>query len=242
VDQFPGAEVVFQGEAEKDLTPFIDDFIKPLFEDGAGIVTMRRESLKSLPYYQQMGEAIQDSLIHGMQDEAGITVGNRPEDILNGTRFIANKPLETRYGRKVNPLDLFIKMDFEYTEEAADQVKDIYKFGIDKYCSAVYFPLVVARELGIKVEEVKVPYKHDQEQTRLEDREEKFKEKRIDQAKDIVSQHFDLVASMIEYKSEGKWPQVLWEALDEGKSLRLKHFDMSEWKIDEGKLARKTRR
>jgi hypothetical protein len=239
VAEFPEVEVVFQGEAEKDLTPFIGEFIKPIFEEGVGIVTMQRESLKSLPFYQQMGEAIQDGLIHSMQSEAGFAVGKKPEDILNGTRFIANKPLETRYERKVSPLDLFTKVDFAYSEAAADEVKEIYKFGIDKYCSAVYFPLVVARELGIKVRGVEVPYKHNPEQTKLEDKDESFREKRIDQAKDIVAQHFDLVASMMEYKTNGRWPSVLWEALDEGKPLELKHFDMAEWRIVNGKLIKR---
>lgn len=236
---FPEAEVLFQGEAEKDLTPYLDDLIQPLFEGRAGIVTMRRESLKSLPFYQQMGEAIQDGLIHDMQRDAGISVGERAEDVLNGSRFILNKPLETRYGRAVNPLDLFTKLNFVYDGESAEMVKNLYTFGIDKYCSEVYFPLVVARELGIVVEEERVPYIHNSEQTALENKDEKFREKRISQAKDIVAQHFDLIASMLVYKAKGEWPQVLWKALDEGTNLEIRHFDMKEWEIEDGRLVKK---
>lgn len=234
-------KVVSLQEAEKDLTPFADDLIKPLFEQGAGIVTMKRgDALKSLPHYQKMGEAIQESLIHGMLEDALIQVGNRPEDVLNGTRFILNEPVATKYGRDVKPIDLFTGLDFAYTSESKDEVEGKYVFGIEKYSSSVYFPLVIARELGIKTDEVEVPYTHDQEQTKLEDREEeRFREKRINQMKDIVAQHFDLVASMLKYKEEGKWPQVLWESMDEHKPLEIKHYEMSEWRIEEGKVTRK---
>lgn len=231
--------VVSLQEAEKDLTPHIDALTKPLFKGEAGIVTMRRSSLKSLPDEQRRGEAIQDSVIHGMLADAGIPCGDRPEDILNGTRFILNEPVETKYGRKVNPMDLFTKMNYVYDEGSAEKVETVFKYNIDHYSSRVYFPLVLAREMGIKVEEVEVPYVHDKNQTLLEEGDPKFLEKRINQAKDIVAQHFDLVASILKYKEEGKWPEVLFDALDHDTPLVIGHYEMREWEIEGGKLLKR---
>jgi len=43
--------------------------------------------------------------------------------------------------------------------------------------------------------------------------------------------NFDIVANIKEWKKEGRWPQVLLDALKTDKTLEIKHFDKNEYSL-----------
>lgn len=87
--------------------------------------------------------------------------------------------------------------------------------------------------LGIEdqISEVPIRYLHPEEQRRQENDNSKFKEKRLGHKIDLPKINFDIVANIKEWKKEGKWPKIIFDALDGEKVLEIKHFNEGEYSL-----------
>lgn len=236
---------------KKELEKYLQDFLEPLTREGKhpGFVVMNRgifEKNPNLPFAQDWGEMFQNRAIMRHLIDAGVyPEGTPPLDLLNGTRVAANEEMETNTGVKINPVDL-MKVVYEYEVPGDDpgvKMKERLgmSYGVDHYSAAVYHSVSLAAALGIGVEQVSVPYKHDEQQRALEegDMKEMFERKREAQARAIIDQNFDLLANICRWKEEGSWPGVLVEAIKNKTSLKLRHYSSVDYSIKGGRLLSK---
>jgi hypothetical protein len=221
---------------KKELLKYFQDFLTKFSkEESVGIVVMDRgirEKNPNLPWAQDWGELHQDKAISRHLKDAGFLPANAEVlDLLNGTRISLNKQVRTEAGL-INPTSLMC-LTYEYEGD-----QPTYAYGVDHYSAAVYHSVTMAVALGMEVRQVRVPYVHDEKQRELEEGvlREKFEKKREDQARSIIDQNFDLVANILVWKQDGKWPQIVTEAIEKGSPLTLKHFDSREYKLEAGRL------
>ncbi len=245
-----GKKVLVTQEAEKDLAYTYEDFLAEinkgahivLFDRGVATI-MGHVNPAGLPLDQLAAERSQDLEMDKVEKHAGL-LPQRTEafDRLIGFRMVLDEEVEVAPGVLVNPLDLFAKVKFEY-EDGYDQ-KAWGKFGVDFYSQGVYHGIVLAEALGLTVASVLVKYEHDPKQTQLEmDPKNRpgWKEKRWRHRKTIPMQHFDMVANVLKWKEEGRWPDIIVEGLKEDKPIGLVHYDRGKYTIDEGKLMERER-
>lgn len=217
---------------KKELLKFYQNFLQPFQRPNPpGLVVMDRgifEDNPNLPWAQDWGEMHQNRAIMRHLVNAGLMPeGSEPLDLLNGTRVALDKELPTNVGISIKPTDVMM-LKYEYEGE-----QPVFPYGVDHYSAAVYHSPTMLMALGVGVEQVRVPYIHDESQRALEEGEqrEKFEKKRIDQARAIIDQNFDLVASILEWKKEGKWPQIVVDAIRNKTPLPVRHFDSRRYSL-----------
>jgi hypothetical protein len=223
---------------KKELLKYFQDFLAAFSgEENVGIVVMDRgirEKNPNLPWAQDWGELHQDKAIcRHLKDAVFLPADADVLDLLNGTRISLNKLVRTEAGL-INPTTLMC-LTYEYEGD-----QPTFAYGVDHYSAAVYHSVTMAVALGMEVRQVQVPYIHDEKQRELEEgvQREKFEKKREDQARSIIDQNFDLVANILLWKQDGRWPQIVTEAIEKGFPLPLRHFDSREYRIEVGRLTK----
>lgn len=236
------SKVLVTQEAEKDLLYAYPSFLAAI-NNGAHIAIFDRGVAKvhehpdkaGLPESQFVYERSQNLEMDRVEQDAGLlSRGTEAFDRLIGFRMILNQEADTNFG-KINPADLFVKLKFDYIDGFDQKVWG--RFTTDFYSQAVYHGIPIAESLGLQIASVPVEYYHDQDQTNLENANRQlWDQKRIAHRKSIPFQHFDMVANILTWIKEGKWPQVLLESLEKDGSLGLRHFDRGRYTIKEGKI------
>jgi hypothetical protein len=256
-----GFEYVMTGELEKEdlLEPGkLKQLTKPLGEEKSGqkigMVVMNRRGLmekgrnglmnnvSGLPEAQYYGEYSQNKYIWENWKNAGFAVPEVPLDLLNGTRLATNDEVKVTVGEKeylIRPSDL---MELRYKYQNEDEIGFPYK--VDHYSAAIYHSptlwMALAGENGFG--SVEIDYQHPEEQTRIEEgagNREAFEVKRLEQKRAIVLQNFDLCCNVVSWKEQTAWPSMVTEAIKNKTPLELKHYDIRDWKLENGKLLRR---
>jgi|WetSurMetagenome_2_1015567.scaffolds.fasta_scaffold52953_3 hypothetical protein len=256
-----GFPIVFNGELEKEdlLDPVnLEKMTAPLATEKngqkVGMVVLNRQGIMEkdrnleenntigLPEAQYYGEYSQNFYIWKNWKDAGFAVPDEPYDLLNGTRFTVNEELSVKVDGKeymVRPSDL---MELRYHYQDEDKIGFPYK--VDHYSAPTYHSptmwMALAGENGFG--SVELDYQHPQEQTKVEESEEYrqvFEKKRLDQKMAIVLQDFDLCANIVNWKEKGLWPGVVMEAIKNKTPIELAHYDIRDWKLEEGKLVKR---
>ena len=240
--KYPETRAFIMQEIEKDLTPNYENFLSVL-SDNKVLVMMNRgvnvpynenpwldaEHLgANLPKEQFWGERHQNIEMANQENVAGLTTEARFWDRLNGTRVVRNEKIDVG-GIEINPSDLML-LKYVYSDgyEEVDR-----KNKIDAYSASVYNLIPVLEALGGEnlIAEMPVKYIYPEEQKMQEESNSKFKEKRLGHKTDLPAINFDMVANIKEWKKEGKWPQVLLDALGSNKTLKIRHFDKTQYSL-----------
>lgn len=252
-----GFAYVMTGELEKEdlLDPKnLDLFIKSFEDKGVGMAIMNRKGVMEksrdlienntigLPDAQYYGEYSQNLYIWRNWKGAGFNAPEVPYDLLNGTRFTVNEKVRVKvdgYDYLIKPSDL---MEVRYHYQNESEIGFPYK--VDHYSAAIYHSPTLWMALAGKdgIASVEIDYQHPEEQTRLEEgagNRETFITKRLEQKRAIVLQNFDLCCNIVLWKENGMWPEVIMEAINNKKPLELKHFDIKDWKLENGKIVKR---
>ncbi len=252
-----GFAYVMTGELEKEdlLDPEnLEKFIKSFEDKGVGMAIMNRRGIMEknrnltenntigLPEAQYYGEYSQNLYIWRNWKDAGFDVPRAPYDLLNGTRFAVNEKVKVKidgYDYLIRPSDL---MEIRYHYQSEGEIGFPYK--VDHYSAAIYNSPTLWMALAGKdgIASVEIDYQHPEEQTRLEEgagNRETFITKRLEQKRAIVLQNFDLCCNIVLWKENGMWPEVIMEAINNKKPLELKHFNIKDWKLENGKIVKR---
>ncbi|EKE13556.1 MAG: hypothetical protein ACD_13C00010G0042 [uncultured bacterium] len=240
--KYPETRAFIMQEIEKDLTSNYDSFVNKL-SDNKILVMMNRgvnipynenpwQDTKhlgaNLPREQFWGERHQNIEMANQESAAGLTKEPHFWDRLNGTRIIRNERVKIG-DVEINPTDLML-LKYKYSDGYSEEDR---KNKIDTYSASVYNLVPILESLGgeDKIAEVPVEYIHSEGQRQLEEGNSEFKEKRLGHKVDLPAINFDIVANIKEWKKEGRWPQVLLDALKTDKTLEIKHFDKNEYSL-----------
>ena len=96
-------------------------------------------------------------------------------DIYWGQRFFANKPEIT---------ELF-KTTYQYRKDNTALDK---KVNVEMYSNTLFFPVIQALHMGLRVKSILVPYTHPLSQTRFEEGNRDFDAKRYLQRRTIITE------------------------------------------------------
>ncbi|HET7099306.1 MAG TPA: hypothetical protein VFI61_03680 [Patescibacteria group bacterium] len=241
--KYPDTKAFIMQEIEKDLTEYYEPFLETLSDDRALVMMNRGINVPynlnpwqnvdhinaNLPGSQFWGERNQNLKMARQEEAFGLTdkkIGNHFWDRLNGTRVVRNEEMSIG-GVKINPSDLML-LRYEYSDGYDEEDR---KYKMDTYSAAVYNLIPILEALGgeRQISETSVQYLHAEEQRKQEEGDTKYREKRISQKKDLPSINFDMVLNIKEWQEQGKWPQVLVDALKGDKKLEIKHFNEDEF-------------
>jgi len=169
--------------------------IKPLLKNKADIVIPKRgmqEFVDTYPDYQVKYEKASNLLWNRMLRIFGIMPQDHEDlDVWFGPRFFSNKPEVT---------SLFLKK-YNYLENSNLQETSNKIYQTDGYSNALYFPVIQALFNHLRVESVEIPYLHPETQTQIENNNDNFKQKRLNQQREIIRTNADFCRMLLKRSS-----------------------------------------
>lgn len=172
-----GVKVISWIEPEKvsiirDNLPFA---VLPILQGSVEIVVPKRsdESFATYPAYQVSYEKRANLLWNKILISKGLLPVNQELDVWFGPKFFANKP-------KV--LALFLRK-YEYRKSGSELDKKVEP---EQWANSIFIPIAAALQKGMRVASVDVHYEHPEIQFLSEKDDEKFKEKRELQLRNII--------------------------------------------------------
>lgn len=239
----PPPRVFIMQEIEKNLSENYEDFLNTLSKDRVLVMMDRGINISNnqdlwpepdhsdvnLPKDQLWGERSQNIKMARQEEVFGLTdktKGNHLWDRLNGVRIIRNELMKTG-NVEINPSDLIL-LKYEYSDGYTEEDR---RFKMDGYSASVYNPIPILEALGAEnqMAQVSVNYLHPEEQRQQEENDPNFREKRLRQKTDLPANNFEIVANIKKWQKEGRWPQVLLEALKGDKVLHIVHLKEDEY-------------
>lgn len=156
----------------RDSLPFA---VLPILQGSVEIVVPKRsdESLTTYPAYQASYEKRANILWNKILRSRGLLPVNQELDVWFGPKFFANKP---------EVLALFLRK-YEY---GGGESKLDKKVDPEQWANAIFIPIVAALQKGMRVASVDVHYEYPETQFISEKDNEKFKEKRETQLRNII--------------------------------------------------------
>ena len=252
---FPETKVIIMQEIEKDLTQAYVGFLKEL--SGNKVLVMMNRGVNApyaeypwpedtfetdkghlganLPGAQFWGE--RDQNIHMANQEMAAFGVTSYWDRLNGTRVILNAEVEIG-GVWINPTDLTL-LEWEYTDGYNQEDR---KNKMNAYSEAVYNLIPVLESLGGNnlIEQVPTKYWHAEKQREQEENDPNFKAKRLGHEVELPRINFDVVCNILEWKKQGIWPKILFEAINGDKKLHISHFTPEDYAIMNGEVIKRS--
>lgn len=245
LEKFQDTTAILTLEFEKPLESKMQALLSGI-KDGCGLVIPSRNGLLdiakvNLPFMQFLGESAMNTAFKKIADRANIPM--KWLELLNGTRVINTQEIHVTVDGilyKVRPIDIF---NLKYAYKNTDDDPGIkYKYPVQHY-GPVYNLVPIMAALGINIGQFEINYKHPEDQRSVEEDEDNkaiFDQKRINQKNAIIFQDFDMVANIIRWKEEGRWPQIIFDSIKNKEPLVLTHYDPSEYKIKDGKLIKRS--
>lgn len=244
--KYPETKAFIMQEIEKDLTKDqgYEKFLDAL-SDNKILVMMNRGidapyngnyfSDANIPKEQFWGERHQNIEMAGQENAAGLTKKEHDWDRLSDTRAIRNEEIEIG-NTKINPADLIL-LKYQYVDGYNEGDR---KNKIDAYSAAVYNMVPILEALGFEdqMAEAPIKYAHSEKQREQEEGNPVFRAKRLGHKVDLPAINFDIVANIVEWKKEGKWPSILLEAIKGDHTLNIKHFNEDDYSLT-GTILRK---
>lgn len=179
--KLPGVKIIITSEPEKvPLVNNIPDIIKPILKGKADIVVAKREAIlfkKSFPDYMYKSE-IEANKEYNKQLRLNNLLSKKDADLdmFFGPRIFTNTP---------EILSLF----------TGNFLKDMNNTDPEKQSNTLYFPIVMALKLGLKVESVEIPFSYPKIQKNNEEKGARvfFMKKRDSQKLSILGELMHLL-------------------------------------------------
>ena len=183
-------------EPEKiSLIDYLPDLVRPILDGKADVVVPKRrekEFRETYPNYQVNFEKQSNQLWNNMLRKFDILPKDAENlDVFFGPKIFRNTP-------KVREVFL---AEYVYQENPELTPLSNKAYRPDQYSNAIMFPIIVALFQKLRVVGIEIPYKHPEQQTKIESNSDIYRKRRADQQREIIRTSADFCRMLIKTNS-----------------------------------------